>query len=173
MGQVVSFCSGWAEKWLRLVNCSTDVKDGPGWGSVPLRAAVACGCGVAGSGEGRAEAGGFAWDGSSGFILFGLDGRMASFGHRITAIPWKGAGLDGGLPGYRVAGQRPETAGLAELSHYRIRRYEIECWSHRRSGRAARRPTGMMPAASPVALWKEPPCRQSANKLRARQPRVV
>ena len=71
MAQVVSFCSGWTEKWLRLVN-----------------------------------------------------------GKWITAIPWRGAGLGEGLPGYRVAGQAPESAGLDELSLSRRKEYENKCLSH-------------------------------------------
>src|ERR1035438_993767 len=47
-----------------------------------LKAAVAGAKAWGGGGEG-----GFVWDGASGFILFGVEGKMASFGKSFTGIP--------------------------------------------------------------------------------------
>jgi hypothetical protein len=53
--------------------------------------------------------------GPSGFILFGLKGKMGSFGTLLIGIPLVGR-QSGWLPGSRVAGQAPEIRRLDELS---------------------------------------------------------
>ena len=56
--------------------------------------------------------------GPSGFILFGLEGKMGSFGNLLHGHSVGGHWSRGRLPAYRVAGQAPETVGLDELSHF-------------------------------------------------------
>ena len=67
---------------------------------------------------------------SSGFILFGLEGKMGSFGKSVHGIPWVGVGR-GGLPGYRVAGQGAETMRPGDSSGCGGMKWEIKCWSQR------------------------------------------